>query len=129
MKLLRTIQLLQEAEDKGELVTELFDDLESDGNIRLCKYRINKILGRKAIRVENGRWILDEDHWKMTVSQFDKILARFENREIALRNNLVTLVGFGALIIVAILAYHAGIPNTLNQCLDIFGYEGEVIYE
>ena len=128
----RIFYALQKARQKGVLESDLFNNDELSGNIRVIKHRVslNKMLGTDAVKVVNGMWYLASEHWDITRLEFNALLNRSDLIHMQHKNNMLMLAVvsvFGLLIVIAsFMFYNLGAPNTLEECGFIFGYESYI---
>jgi len=126
-KLTRIFNLLKKAEDKGVSESLIFNDLESTGNARVIKHRLNKMLDCNAIVIVSGVWYLDEDYWSMSKSEFKDTMNRYDyNRQTQMFSYVVLgIVAVLSLLLVisASVFYNLGKPDTIGQCLESFNID------
>ena len=131
----RIFSELQEAKGEGILESDLFKDWENPGNTATIKSRVKNYIAKKHIRglfedaiiVENGRWYLHRHYWSATRAQVDELLERlhsdFRIKNITVRNNYTTVVVVVIFSVLLFSSYNVGVPNTLDQCGDLFGVD------
>lgn len=69
------LEKLKNSKDKGVLISDLFNEFESDGSIKTTLYRLRQSLGNKdVIQVKNNRWFLMETIYSLTKDEFKDFL-------------------------------------------------------
>jgi len=107
-KLRRIFRTLKQSRHKGMEESGLLYDFESSGNARTIKYKLNKILGKGSVYVEDGIWYLSKEYWDYETKDFnDTMITRAVNRFatvllVAILATLVSLAITGVLLYLTI---------------------------
>jgi len=146
-KLQRIFTDLKNARREGVLELDLLNDMESSGNTRNIKSKLNKAHPRRLRRVFNddkaavytemkdGKlyWFLHQDYWDIGIVEFRELIREMLVKEQRRYDKMFQV--FILIIVIVFLfiikgdteklidiGYEMGVPNNIHECGSLFDY-------